>query len=112
MEISDLLKLIEAGYTKDDISALLQPDQAADPEEKEEDSEEKDSAPEEQKPDQPGIQPQPDVITDDYMQQIISEISKLTKAMQRSNILTNDSSNKKTVRTDDEIIASIIGGKK
>lgn len=114
----ELFKLIDAGYTKDDINNILDPA-------------EEEPAPEEAAPAEPEpaaadaaddhtklpseempLITEPAVITDSYIKQLQQAVKDLTAAVHKQNILTDDSAGRETVRTDEDIIANVIYGGK
>lgn len=114
----ELFKLIDAGYTKDDINNLLDPAEEpapAEPEPTEPEPAAADAADENTKlpsEDMP-LNTQPAVITDSYIKQLQQAVKDLTAAVHKQNINTDDSAGRETVRTDEDIIANVIyGGKK
>ena len=113
----ELFKLIDAGYTKDDIANLLDPAEEdpapAEPEPTEPEPAAADAADENKLPseDKP-LSTEPAVITDSYIKQLQQAVKDLTAAVHKQNILTDDSAGRETVRTDEDIIANVIYGGK
>lgn len=113
----ELLKFIDAGYTKDDINSILYPAEEpapAEPEPAEPEPAAADAAddhtkfPSEDKP----LSTEPAVITDSYIKQLQQAVKDLTAAVHKQNINTDDSAGRETVRTDEDIIANVIYGGK
>ena len=113
----ELFKLIDAGYTKDDIANLLDPAEEdpapAEPEPAEQEPAAADAADENTKlPSEMPLNTETAVITDSYIKQLQQAVKDLTAAVHKQNILTDDSAGRETVRTDEDIIANVIYGGK
>ncbi len=114
----ELFKLIDAGYTKDDITNLLDPAEEPapaepEPEEPEPEPAAADAADENTKvPSGMPLNAEPAVITDSYIKQLQQAVKDLAAAVHKQNILTDDSAGRETVRTDEDIIANVIYGGK
>ena len=113
----ELFKLIDAGYTKDDINSILDPAEEPAPAEPEPEgmepaaadaADENTKLPSEEMP----LNTHPAVITDSYIKQLQQAVKDLTAAVHKQNILTDDSAGRETVRTDEDIIANVIYGGK
>lgn len=103
MNIESIIKLLDAGYTKDEIQQMTQISGGA----AEEPSPAVDTSPipEEPEPAVPSITPAPDVSgTND---QLLKAINDLTKTIQSGAIL-NSVFNSENERTSDAILASIL----
>lgn len=111
----ELLKFIDAGYTKDDITNLLDPAEEpapAEPEPEEPEPAAADAADENKLSSEMPLNTEPAVITDSYIKQLQQAVKDLTAAVHKQNILTDDSAGRETVRTDEDIIANVIYGGK
>ena len=112
MDVATIIKLLDAGYTKEEIDGMNQP--AADQEQEnlpEPAEAAADPAPQEEKPaESKAPASDPEVTTPDYIEALQKEIKALTAAIHRQNINSDDSSGRKTTQTDTEIIAKVIGG--
>lgn len=112
----ELFKLIDAGYTKDDINSILDPAEEpapAEPEPAEREPAAADAADENTKlPSEMPLNTEPAVITDSYIKQLQQAVKDLTAAVHKQNINSDDSSGRETVRTDEDIIANVIYGGK
>ena len=109
----DLIKLINAGFTHDEIMQLTAGAPAA-PESPQEASSAEDqpaeSVPEEAPESSPETAPEESGETD-YITTLRSEINDLRKMIQRQNVMTAEQqSSRTTQKTDTDIIANIIKG--
>ena len=107
MDITTIGKLIDAGYTKQEIEAMNAPEPVSAPD-PEPDEPVKDPEPE-QKPAAPALGPD-DVTTDQQIKSLQETLNKFIYKLQKMNVMNDDSSGKTTVKTDEEIIAKLIGG--
>ena len=82
MKAEEVLKLIDAGYTKTDIEAMMQPDPTQEPQ----------PEPQPEPEQQPDPEPQPENGTEKRLSALEQGIADLVKAIQASN-LRNDSFN-------------------
>lgn len=111
----ELFKLIDAGYTKEDINNLLEPAEEAEqaePEPAESEPAAADAADDNETSSERTSNTEPSVITDSYIKQLQQAVKDLTAAVHRQNINSDDSSGRDTVRTDEDIIANVIYGGK
>ena len=85
MNADQILKLIDAGYTKSEINDLIQGGEAKEPEETKEaqEPEKNDSAQEKTEPEKAETSP-------DILKIIADEFAKMTKSIQDSNILNSN----------------------
>ena len=108
----DLIKLINAGFTHDEIMQLTAGAPAA-PEAPQEESPADDqpaeSVPEEAPESSPETAPEASGETD-YITTLRSEINDLRKLIQRQNVMTAEQSSRTTQKTDTDIIANVIKG--
>lgn len=104
MDTNNIIKLLDAGFTADEIRTMLgagkpaeaKPAEQAQPEE---------AQPEESKP----VEEKPAEAKPDRTDEILGAISKLTKAIQFSN-LKNSANDKSDPPTAEEIIQNALGG--
>lgn len=116
MDVATIIKLLDAGYSKEEIDGMIQP--ASDPEPEPEPAEvpqpaeaAADPAPQEEKPAKATAPASdPEITTPDYINALQKEIKALTAAIHQQNINSDDSSGRKTTQTDSDIIAKVIGG--
>ncbi len=91
MKLTEVIDLIHAGYTKDEISALLAAEQDAgtpDKKEKEKEPEQKQKEPEKTQP-EPKSEPKSEPKTEpvpEYMKQLSESIEQLKKAVELQNL--------------------------
>lgn len=87
MNADQILKLIDAGYTKSEIDDLIQGGEAKEPEEKEEKAQEpeKDETVQDK-----AKEPEKQEQTSDILKFIADEFAKMTKSIQDSNILNSN----------------------
>ena len=115
MDVSTIIKLLDAGYTKEEIDSMsadltapaADPDPAEDPQE---DPEEVTDKKDQTAPAQPAAAPAQPAAAPDYIANLQKAISDLTATIRSGNINSDDSSGRQTVQTDEEIIAKLIGG--
>lgn len=110
----ELFKLIDAGYTKAEISELFEPASNPDPEPDPEPEQVPAAAAEQPENNIPKNSPSeiPMVTTDSYIKQLQDAVKELTAAVHSQNVKNDDSSGRETVRTDSDIIANVIYGGK
>lgn len=106
MKTDDILKLIDAGFTKEEILKLdtkpepeqREPEQSEPEHSEPEQSEPEQSEPEKKEPEQP-----------DTLKFIAEQFEKMTKAIQESNIINSDTKLKNVdIKTGPEILAEVI----
>ena len=104
MKLTEVIDLIHAGYTKDEISALLTAEQdAGEPDKKEKEKEPK-TEPEKTQPEpktEPETEPKSEPVPE-YMQQLAASIEQLKKAVELQNLSAGRQPEKK--RTVDDIL--------
>ena len=112
LKLEDLLKLIDAGFTKDEIIKLdTEPEpqkakpQKAEPEPQKAEPEPQKAEPEPQKaePEQQKAEPQTDTL-----KFIAEQFEKMTKAIQESNIINSDTKLKNDNKSAEQTLADII----
>lgn len=91
MKVEDIIKLIDAGYTKEDIQAMNAPD------------------PEPEAAPAPAPDPAPAPAPDENMSAMLQEIKDLKKAVYAMNIMNTDVPAQKSV--DDILAEAMKGGK-
>lgn len=97
MELNDIIKLVNAGFSKEDIVKLMKPVETPKEEPKQEDTKPVET-PKEQKP-------------DDYFVKLNSAFDGFIERLQKMNINTADSSDKENkTRNANDIIFDIING--
>lgn len=111
VDVATVLRLIEAGYRKEEIDSMMQPASDPEPEDLPEPAEAADPAPQEEKTAEvTAPASDPEITTPDYINALQKEIKALTAAIHQQNINSDDSSARKTTQTDTDIIAKVIGG--
>lgn len=102
MNADQILKLIDAGYTKSEINDLIHGGEAKEPEETKEaeEPEKNDSAPEKSEPEKPEQTP-------DILKFIADEFAKMTKSIQDSNILNSNMKMKEDVSVE-QMLADLV----
>lgn len=95
--LDKILKLVEAGYSKEEISAMLQPEIREEPEIKEE------PVPEEQKDELP---PKDEYIS--AMKEVTDELKKIKEDLRRSNIMNDSTGIGDPLEESRKVLASII----
>lgn len=101
MNADQILKLIDAGYTKSEIDDLIQGGEAKEPEETEAPEPEKnDPAPEKTEPEKAEQSP-------DILKFIADEFAKMTKSIQDSNILNSNMKVKEDVSVE-QMLADLV----
>lgn len=102
MNADQILKLIDAGYTKSEINDLIQGGEAKKPEEKKEaqEPEKNDSAKEKKEPENTEQTP-------DILKFIADEFAKMTKSIQDSNILSSNMKMKEDVSVE-QMLADLV----
>ena len=116
MKIDDVFKLLEAGFSHDEIVAMTaqeeEPASDPQPEAPEEEPAQQEESPAEAPAHQekaPAEDPAGSAL--DYIETLRTEISDLRKLIQKNNVMTAEqSSNRQTQKSDEDIIASIIKG--
>ena len=107
MRTEDILKLIDAGFTKDEILKLdTKPEpQKAEPEPQKAEPEPQKAEPEPQKadPEPQKAEPQPDTL-----KFIAEQFEKMTKAIQESNIINSDTKLKNDNKSAEQTLADIV----
>lgn len=98
MELNDIIKLVNAGFSKEDIVKLMKPTETQKEEPKQVETPKVDAPKEEQKP-------------DDYFVKLNTAFDSFIERLQKMNINTADSSDKETkTRNANDIIFDIING--
>ena len=101
MNIETIIKLLDAGYTKDEIMKMNSGSQDPEPEKKEPEKKE----PEKQEPEKQ--EPEKTEKNDDMLKLLVSKFEELTSAIQDSNI--KSSNNKMPEQTaPEELLANIV----
>ena len=103
MNADQILRLIDAGYTKSEINDLIQGGEAIEPEETKEEAQEpekNDSAPEKKEPEKAEQTP-------DILKFIADEFAKMTKSIQDSNILNSNMKMKEDVSVE-QMLADLV----
>lgn len=102
MNADQILKLIDAGYTKSEINDLIHGGEATEPEETKEaeEPEKNDSAPEKTEPEKAEQTP-------DILKFIADEFAKMTKSIQDSNILNSNMKMKEDVSVE-QMLADLV----
>ncbi len=102
MNADQILKLIDAGYTKSEINDLIQGGEAKEPEETKEaqEPEKNDSAQEKKEPENTEQTP-------DILKFIADEFAKMTKSIQDSNILNSNMKMKEDVSVE-QMLADLV----
>lgn len=102
MNADQILKLIDAGYTKSEINDLIQGGEAKKPEETKEaqEPEKNESAPEK-------TEPEKTEQTPDILKFIADEFAKMTKSIQDSNILNSNMNTKEDVSVE-QMLADLV----
>ena len=101
MNIATIIKLLDAGYTKDEIMKMNSGSQDPEPEKKEPEKKE----PEKQEPEKQ--EPEKTEKNDDMLKLLVSKFEELTSAIQDSNI--KSSNNKMPEQTaPEELLANIV----
>ena len=105
MKTEDILKLIDAGFTKDEILGLDK-----DPKEEPEKEEPEKEEPEKEEPEKEEPKKEPEKTTDqtDMLKFIAEQFEKMTKSIQESNIINSDTKLKNEDKTGPEILAEVI----
>lgn len=112
MDVATIIKLLDAGYSKEEIDGMMLPANDPAPEDVPEPEESAaDPAPQEEKiAEVKAPASDPEITTPDYINALQKEIKALTAAIHQQNINSDDSSGRKTTQTDTDIIAKVIGG--
>lgn len=111
MDVANIIRLLDAGYTKEEIDSMMQPASDPEPASDHEPAEAADPAPQEEKTAEAAAPASdPEITTPDYIASLQKEIKALTAAIHQQNINSDDSSGRKTTQTDTDIIAKVIGG--
>ena len=112
IDVATVIRLLEAGYRKEEIDSMMQPASDPEPEDLPEPAEAAaDPAPqEEQTAEVTAPASEPEITTPDYIEALQKEIKALTAAIHKQNVNSDDSSGRKTTQTDTDIIAKVIGG--
>ena len=107
MNADQILKLIDAGYTKSEINDLIQGGEAEKPEETKEaeEPEKNDSAPEKMELEKK--EPEKPEQTPDILKFIADEFAKMTKSIQDSNILNSNMKMKEDVSVE-QMLADLV----
>lgn len=89
MELNQILELVRAGYTKEEISNMMKPEEAKPEEVKPEETKPEETKPDETKPDET----KPDVVntlSDELVTKFTNAVEKLTSTIQASNLLHSE----------------------
>ena len=106
MTYTEVLELIRAGYTKDEISALMKDEPKNNPDPSPNPTPEPSPEPEPKQDPQPEPQPEPESETSKLIRALGMQLDTLTKAVQKTNVETIEA--KDNTNDPEQIIARII----